>query len=262
MKENVNRLVLLPKVNGETSKVELIDLLNEFKLNNDDKINTIADILINKITLDELAVSEYFELRKELLKDEDKKLDRIIDSYIYVLNNDKEELQNKTQYFIVKNNLPILQERIVLMKYKSYKATRYTTYNRNMTYLELFNFIRNIDSKYSSFIRRMSDNLDSNELENYISNDSFYENVFDLLEKEFSFYQESEIGKILYDKYKEGIYDHLKFLINQRIRLEKNNATDEYRDYVRSVKTKRDTAVIKKKMNGRSLRNYNYISMN
>lgn len=264
----INKLVLLPKTTNNVDKNTLITSLIEIKnqfLNNAEKndiynkMAIIVETLINKLALDEISIEEYRNLREELKKINDKRLIRIIDAYIYVLNSNSDSLIKRTNYFINKNNINILEERIVLIKYNSKRSTKYTSYNRNMTYNDVFNLIRYIDSSYLSLFKKIVTEIDIEKIEEIKENNNFYNNAFMKFEEEFAYIKENEIGKILYNKYKEDFFLTLQLMIDNEINIQKSKEDDEFRTYMRDSMAERKANKAKNKLKNPGFRKYSYV---
>ena len=86
--------------------------------------------------------------KKELIGTDNDRLYRLIDSYIYVLDKDNDLIENKVNRFINVNNLNVLEDRCVLIRYNESRPIIYRNYTRNMEYLDIFKFLRYIDGRY------------------------------------------------------------------------------------------------------------------
>lgn len=234
-----NRLIILPKVDKDK---DIVVLINELKITLDtldkkvpnkekrDKIAIIIKLLIKKLEDQEINVEEYLHLRKEMINTDNSRLDRIIDAYIYVLENNRNEVEIKTNNFININNIDMLQDRIVLIKYNEKRPTKYKTYIKNINYLDIFNFLRDVDGKYLLLVNKVINTLGIDKITE-INETEVINYALSLFEDEFSYFNKNELTKILYLNYQKELLKTLKSYIIERIsRINKQeyNAQAEY----------------------------------
>ena len=128
-----------------------------------------------------------------------------------------------------------------------------------MTYNDVFNLIRYIDSSYLSLFKKIVTEIDIKKIEEIKENNDFYNNAFMKFEEEFAYIKENEIGKILYNKYKEDFFLTLQLMIDNEINIQKSKEDDEFRTYMRDSIAERKANKAKNKLKNPGFRKYSYV---
>ena len=235
-----NILMYLPRTANMKNKNQLIDalLLSKTKINRlkhqddnlKDRVNVLIDALIDKLNTYKLSINQYMDLKKEIMNNDDDKLSRVIDTYIYILKQDNGIVENKTKIFIEENNLKFLEDRCVLIRYNETKPIIYKSYNRNIDYLSVFSFIRYIDSKYLSLANKIIEMYGFN-IENINEIDGLYGEILCLFEKELGYLKNNDLTNKLYGIYKNDLIKYIKTYVYVRFRREKSNEETRKSEY-------------------------------
>jgi len=247
-----NILLLLPNTKNIHNKDELISSLLFVKEQLDNKknidkvisnkIKNIIDILINKLDNYKITINEYMEIKKELIGTDNDRLYRLIDSYIYVLYKDNDLIKNKVNSFINVNNLNVLEDRCVLIRYNESRPIIYRNYTRNMEYLDIFKFLRYIDGRYLLLVNKIIDHFGFYDFDK-LKDKVMYDYSMDILEKELSFLKNSEMTYNLYELYKEDLLKRIGIYAYNRYKREKSK---EFNDKVMYFKKSAQMTLAKK----------------
>lgn len=257
-----NSLTLLPRKDEFEDRDSLVNLLLitknkvENKLDKDKKIKTIIDLFIKQLKEDKFSIDDYLNIRNEMIKTDEDRLDRIIDTYIYILDKEKVAIEKQTNYFINKNNLNVLQNRCVLIRYNHTKPIIYKNYIKNMEYIEIFNFLRFVDGKYLSFINKVI-NLYSFNKNDFNKINEMYEDIINLFETELGYLKEDELTINLFLSYKEDLLKRIRINSSEIIRRDESKKYDEQIEYFATKSKSVTLSRAKQKLKyGYTTRNY------
>ena len=255
-------LTLLPKKDKIKNKETLLETLElirdelDERIEENKKVISIINLFIDKLANNKITLDDYSNIRNEFIRTDKIKLNRLIDSYIYILEHDENKIEKDTNYFINKNNLNVLEDRCVLIRYNETRPIIYRNYTKNMNYLEIFNFIRYVDSIFSHFINKIIE-LYQYDLLDININDNIYNDILVLFENKLGYLKEYELTSKIYMIYEKDLLKYIKNYASEKFRRQKSKEFDEKAMYFK--KSAQMTLAKKAKENlkyGYTTRNY------